>query len=47
MGTEGNNQSARNRKKIERLFGEAMHNLAMKRRQVRSSASIMAKIVAS
>ncbi len=35
MGTEAYNRSARDRKKIERLFGEAKHNLAMTRLRLR------------
>jgi len=35
MGSEAYNQSARDRKKIERLFGEAKHNLAMTRLRLR------------
>ena len=38
MGSEGYNQSARNRKKIERLFGEAKRNLAMDRLRLRGLA---------
>ena len=35
METEAYNQPARDRKKIERLFGEAKHNLAMARFRLR------------
>ncbi len=35
MGTEPYNRSARDRKKIERLFGEAKRNMAMTRLRLR------------
>ena len=35
MGTKAYNQSARDRKKIERLFGEAKRNLGMTRLRLR------------
>ena len=38
MGSEGYSQSARDRKKIERLFGEAKRNLAMNRLRLRGLA---------